>query len=50
MLSRGYSFVRKPDGTLVSGVKKVKAGDRIRIQLKDGALGALVEETEVGKP
>ncbi len=49
VLSRGYSFVRKTDGALVSSVGSVSPGDRIRIQLKDGALGALVEETEDAK-
>lgn len=46
VLSRGYSFVRKPDGALVTDIRDVSPGDRIRIQLKNGALGALVEETE----
>ena len=49
VLSRGYSFVQKQDGTLVKSIKGIRSGDRVRIQLKDGALDALVEKTEGAK-
>ena len=49
VLSRGYSFVQQPDGALVKSIKGIKPGDRVRIQLKDGALDALVEKTEGAK-
>ena len=48
VLSRGYSVVRKPDGSLVASVSDAAEGDRIRIQLKDGALTATVNDTERG--
>ena len=48
VLSRGYSVVRKPDGALVASVADAKIGDNIKIQLKDGTICAVVDNTERG--
>ena len=48
VLSRGYSVVRKPDGALVASVADATIGDHIKIQLKDGTICAVVDNTERG--
>jgi len=46
-LARGYATVaRLPEGEPVKSVESVAAGDRVRIQLADGALEAVVEQVE----
>ncbi|MCL2050118.1 MAG: exodeoxyribonuclease VII large subunit [Lachnospiraceae bacterium] len=46
-LSQGYAFVENEIGQAVTDIGKVKSGDRIRINIKNGVIGAQVES--VGK-
>ena len=48
VLSRSYSLVRKTDGSLVASVSDTAPGDPSRIQVSDGAVGAVVSNTERG--
>ncbi|MDR0913217.1 MAG: exodeoxyribonuclease VII large subunit [Methanobrevibacter sp.] len=41
-IKRGYSIVKK-DNNLISSIKKVNIGDKIAIELKDGAINGTVE-------
>jgi len=45
-LERGYAIVRRADDGIVSSVDQVKAGDKVRVQVRDGAFGALVQRPE----
>lgn len=42
-LSRGFAVAKAEDGTVLKSVSAVKAGDRIRVVLKDGELQTIVE-------
>jgi len=44
-LDRGYSICLKPDGSVVSRVGQVKAGEGVRLKVSDGAIGCRVERT-----
>lgn len=44
-LARGYAIVRHEDGRLVRSVKNVTAHDLLTIQLADGTVGAVVQES-----
>ena len=44
VLTRGYSMAQKTDGEVVTSIKQVEAGERIRVSLKDGTLSATVME------
>lgn len=47
ILLRGYSYVEdKETGALVSSAGQVKPGDKLKINLKDGQLDAVVEKVE----
>ena len=43
VLGRGYGLVYGADGTLVTRVADLKAGERVRVELQDGGRGAVVE-------
>ncbi len=45
ILQRGYAAVYREDGKVLSSVGQTSAGDTIRIQLADGSICAVVEET-----
>ena len=42
VLTRGYSMAQTADGTVVSSVHQVEAGERITVSLSDGTLSATV--------
>ncbi len=42
VLSRGYSVTQKEDGTLVSSVKHVAVGDKVKLLLSDGSADAQI--------
>ena len=42
VLTRGYSMAQTADGTVVSSVHQVEAGERIKVSLSDGTLSATV--------
>ena len=44
-LRRGYAIVRA-DGKAVTKVSKLKAGDKISVQLADGSFGSVVDEVD----
>ena len=45
VLGRGYAVVsRQADGKLVSQVRQVKSGDRLRVRVSDGEFGATVSQ------
>ena len=45
VLGRGYAVVsRQADGKLVSQVRQVKTGDRLRVRVSDGEFGATVSQ------
>lgn len=48
-LSSGYSYTETEDGKNVRTVKDLKSGDKIKVTLVDGWLGAKVEEVNDGK-
>lgn len=43
VLGRGYALVRRPDGSVVSHVAQLSAGDAVRIEVQDGAWDARIE-------
>ncbi|HHY63671.1 MAG TPA: exodeoxyribonuclease VII large subunit, partial [Clostridiaceae bacterium] len=45
VLSRGYSVVRKEDGTIVRSVSGLEPGDRLIVKVADGEFAALHEKT-----
>lgn len=49
MMERGYSICRRQDGTPVLRANEVQPGERIRVQMANGALGAEVKEVEVNE-
>jgi len=44
-LGRGYSICLKPDGSIVSRIGQVGAGDDVRLRVSDGAIDCRVERT-----
>ncbi len=42
-LGRGYSICLKPDGSVVSRIGQVEAGDGVRLRVSDGAIDCRVE-------
>ncbi len=50
VLGRGYSLCLDASGRPVSGVAGVRVGDRVRVVLRDGALGCAVETVDVASP
>ena len=49
VLSRGYSITQTDDGTVVSTIGQVKAGDSLRIRVSDGAITCTAEGKEKTK-
>ncbi len=47
VLSHGYSMVEGEDGRIISSASDARVGDRLRIKLSDGEIGATVNETGV---
>jgi exodeoxyribonuclease VII large subunit len=50
LLERGYAICYDATGNVVQAADSVAIGDRIRVQLSRGRLGAEVKETEVPQP
>lgn len=51
VLERGYSIVTtEPQGEILRSVEQVGTGDRLRIRISDGSLGAMVEKIESPQP
>ena len=46
VLTRGYAFVGKDDGSVIKSVQQAQPGDRIMVHLTDGRLNATVTEKE----
>ena len=46
VLTRGYAFVSKDDGSVIKSVHQAKTDDRIVVHLTDGRLNAIVTEKE----
>ena len=46
VLSRGYSLVLTPDGTVIQRAEQVKVGDIVDIKLHQGSLQASVTQTQ----
>ena len=46
VLTRGYSLVQNEEGALVSSVKTITCGARLRLRLSDGSAGCIVESIE----
>ena len=42
-LSQGYSFTESKDGKNIHDISQVKAGDEIRVYVKNGCIDAVVE-------
>ena len=47
-LERGYAMLTSADGATIASVGDAKVGDRLRVRLRDGSLGALIESAELG--
>ena len=45
-ISEGYAFVADESGRAVASIENVKEGQRIRVNVSDGAISARVEGTE----
>ena len=45
-LSRGYAYVEDDNGSCLTSVSQVKAGDSVKIHVTDGYIRALVQEKE----
>ena len=45
-MARGYAMITRADGAVIASAAGVAAGERVRIRLHDGRLGALVESVE----
>ena len=48
-LSGGYGYISDAQGKAVRSAGKVKAGDLLRIQLRDGKVSATVEHVETDR-
>src|SRR5712691_7133821 len=46
VLGRGYAIVEGPDGHIRASVAVLKTGERVRVRMRDGRAGALVETVE----
>ena len=44
-LGRGYSICLRPDGSIVSQIGQVEAGDGVRLRVSDGSIDCRVERT-----
>ena len=44
LLRRGFSLVRKADGSLLRSVSQSKKGESLRLELVDGKIEAVVEQ------
>jgi exodeoxyribonuclease VII large subunit len=44
-LDRGYAIVQDKDGGLVDSTEEVAAGDVLRIRVRDGDIGAVVDDS-----
>ena len=49
VLGRGYAMVQAADGTVLRTSRQAAAGDKIHVQLEQGALDCTVERTIDGK-
>ncbi len=47
VLSHGYSMVEGEDGRIISSASDARVGDKLRIKLSDGEIGATVNETRL---
>ena len=45
-LQQGYSYTEGPDGRVVTGIRQVVEGDRLRIHVTDGIYTAEVKERQ----
>ena len=48
VLSRGYGAVTGSDGAIIKSASSVSEGEKIRVSLRDGVIGATVNEIEGG--
>jgi exodeoxyribonuclease VII large subunit len=46
VLGRGYAIVEGPDGHIRASVAALKTGEHVRVRMRDGRAGALVETVE----
>jgi exodeoxyribonuclease VII large subunit len=46
VLQRGYAIAQKDDGTLLRDAKSVSIGDKVRVRLARGTLGARVDSVD----
>ena len=46
VLGRGYAIVEGTDGHIRASVATLKTGERVRVRMRDGRAGALVETVE----
>lgn len=46
VLARGYAIVQTEDGEKVAGIDRIKAGDAVKIRMRDGMVSASVTEVE----
>jgi len=46
VLGRGYAIVEGSDGHIRASVAKLETGERVRVRMRDGRAGALVETVE----
>ena len=49
ILERGYAVLSQVKGPVIQSVKQVTSGDQVKIRVKDGTLGAVVDDVENGK-
>lgn len=47
-LERGYAMLTDKDGVVVGSVAGAAPGNRLRVRLRDGSLGVLIESAELG--
>ena len=50
VLQRGYSVVRRPDGSVVCRADSVQPGETLEVWLQEGRLAVRVTETKKGRP
>ena len=46
VLGRGYAIVEGPDGHIRASVATLKTGEHVRVRMRDGRAGALVETVD----
>ena len=49
VLSRGYTITQKDDGTVVSTIEQVQAGEALRVLVPDGVITCTAEKKEKSK-